>query len=49
MPDAFPTYGPGRTLDQLAVGDSASLERTFTQDDIDAFAQLVREIVPASR
>ncbi|HMO00635.1 MAG TPA: MaoC family dehydratase [Miltoncostaeaceae bacterium] len=47
MPDAFPTYGPGRTIDQLAAGDSASLERTFTQDDIDAFARISGDDNPA--
>ncbi len=47
MPDAFPTYGPGRSIDQLAVGDSASLERTFTQDDIDAFARISGDDNPA--
>lgn len=47
MPDAFPTYDPGRTIDQLAVGDSASLERTFTQDDIDAFARISGDDNPA--
>ena len=47
LPDAFPTYGPGRTIDQLAVGDSASLERTFSQDDIDAFARISGDDNPA--
>ncbi len=47
MPDAFPTYGPGRTIDQLAVGDSARLERTFSQDDIDAFARISGDDNPA--
>lgn len=47
MPDAFPTYPPGRTIDELAVGDSASLTRTFTQDDIDAFARLSGDDNPA--
>ena len=47
MPDAFPTYGPGRTIDQLAVGDSARLERTFSQDDIEAFARISGDDNPA--
>ncbi|MGE0027264.1 MAG: MaoC family dehydratase [Thermoleophilia bacterium] len=47
MPDAFPTYGPGLTIDQLAVGDSAQIERTFTQDDIDAFARVSGDDNPA--
>jgi 3-hydroxybutyryl-CoA dehydratase len=47
LPDAFPTHDPGRSIDQLAVGDSASLERTFTQDDIDAFARISGDDNPA--
>jgi len=47
LPDAFPTYGPGLTIDQLAVGDSAQIERTFTQDDIDAFARVSGDDNPA--
>ena len=47
MPDAFPTYGPGRTIDELAVGDSASIERTFSQEDIDAFARISGDDNPA--
>lgn len=47
MPDAFPTYGPGRTIDELAVGDSATLERSFSQDDIDAFARISGDDNPA--
>jgi len=47
LPDAFPTYGPGRTIDELAVGDSASIERTFSQEDIDAFARISGDDNPA--
>ncbi len=47
MPEPPAGHRPGRTLDQLAVGDSASLSRTFTQDDIDAFARLSGDDNPA--
>ena len=47
MPDPFPTYAPGKTIDQLSVGDSASLARRFSQDDIDAFARLSGDDNPA--
>jgi len=38
MPDSFPTYAPGKTIDQLAVGDSASLPGSFSQEDDAAWA-----------
>lgn len=47
MSDPFPSYGPGRTIGQIAVGDSASFSRTFTQDDVDAFARLSGDDNPA--
>ena len=47
MPDPFPTYSPGKTIDQLSVGDSASLSRSFSQDDIDAFARISGDDNPA--
>lgn len=47
MPDAFPTYAPGKTIDQLSVGDSASLTRSFSQEDIDAFARISGDDNPA--
>lgn len=47
MPDPFPTYGPGKSIDELAVGDSATLTRTFSQDDIDAFARISGDDNPA--
>ncbi|WP_306563956.1 bifunctional enoyl-CoA hydratase/phosphate acetyltransferase [Aquabacterium sp.] len=36
-----------RTYDELNVGDSASLTRTLTKDDIDAFAILSGDVNPA--
>lgn len=36
-----------RTYDELQVGDSASLTRTLTKDDIDAFAILSGDVNPA--
>lgn len=47
MSDPFPTYAPGKTIDQLSVGDSASLTRSFSQDDIDAFARISGDDNPA--
>ncbi len=47
MPDPFPTYAPGKTIDQLSVGDSASLSKSFSQDDIDAFARISGDDNPA--
>ncbi|MGD9571643.1 MAG: MaoC family dehydratase [Thermoleophilia bacterium] len=47
MTTPFPEYPPGRTIDQLAVGDSASVERSFSQDDIDAFARISGDDNPA--
>lgn len=47
MPDPFPTYAPGKTIDQLAVGDTASLNGSFSQQDIDAFARISGDDNPA--
>jgi 3-hydroxybutyryl-CoA dehydratase len=47
MPDPFPTYAPGKTIGQLAVGDSASVSGSFSQDDIEAFARISGDDSPA--
>jgi 3-hydroxybutyryl-CoA dehydratase len=43
----FPQHPEGRTIDQLAVGDSASLTRRLSQGDIDAFARISGDDNPA--
>ena len=35
-----------RTFDEIAVGDSASLSHTVTQQDVDLFAILTGEVNP---
>lgn len=47
MPEPFRTHPPGRTIDQLAVGDSASVTRTFTREDVEAFARISGDDNPA--
>lgn len=47
MPEPFPTYPPGMTIDQLSVGDSASVSGAFSQDDIEAFARISGDDNPA--
>ena len=47
MPDPFPTYAPGKTIEQLSVGDSASLSGSFSQGDIEAFARISGDDNPA--
>lgn len=47
MPEPFPTYAPGKTIDQLSVGDSASLSGSFSQEDIEAFARISGDDNPA--
>ncbi|HYR26410.1 MAG TPA: MaoC/PaaZ C-terminal domain-containing protein, partial [Aquabacterium sp.] len=46
-PSATPSLLENRTYDELNVGDSASLTRTLTKDDIDAFAILSGDVNPA--
>jgi phosphotransacetylase/acyl dehydratase len=36
-----------RTFDQLAIGDTAQIVRTFTQDDIELFANVSGDVNPA--
>ncbi|MGH3800930.1 MAG: MaoC/PaaZ C-terminal domain-containing protein [Pseudonocardiaceae bacterium] len=43
----FRSHAPGRSLDTLEVGDTASITRTFSQDDIDAFARISGDDNPA--
>jgi 3-hydroxybutyryl-CoA dehydratase len=43
----FTAYGNGKTIDQLAVGDSASLTRRVSQSDIEAFARISGDDNPA--
>src|SRR5512146_2057739 len=40
-------YIENRTFDEIKVGDSASLVRTLTQDDIDIFAVMSGDVNPA--
>ncbi len=47
MSDPFPTHAPGKTINQLSVGDSASLSGSFSQEDIDAFARISGDDNPA--
>jgi 3-hydroxybutyryl-CoA dehydratase len=44
---AFRRHGPGRRLDTLAVGDTASVTRVISQADIDAFARISGDDNPA--
>lgn len=46
-PAPFRTHAPGKTLAQLAVGDSASVTKRFSQADIDAFARISGDDNPA--
>lgn len=43
----FPTYGPGKTIDQLSVGDSASFAKTISQEEIESFARISGDDNPA--
>ena len=43
----FPQHPEGKTIDELAVGDSASLTRRLSQGDIDAFARISGDDNPA--
>ena len=40
-------YIENRTFDEIKVGDSASLVRTLTQDDISIFAAMSGDVNPA--
>jgi 3-hydroxybutyryl-CoA dehydratase len=43
----FATYGPGTSIDRLAVGDSASFTKTVTLEEIEAFARISGDDNPA--
>ncbi len=43
----FHSYGDGKTIEELSVGDTASLTRTITQSDIDTFARISGDDNPA--
>jgi 3-hydroxybutyryl-CoA dehydratase len=43
----FPTYGPGKTIAELAVGDSESFTKSLSQDEIEAFARISGDDNPA--
>ena len=48
-PDAekFPTYPPGKTLDELSVGDTASFTKSISQQEINEFARISGDDNPA--
>jgi acyl dehydratase len=40
-------YIENRTIEELSIGDSASLSRTLTRDDIELFAIVSGDVNPA--
>jgi len=46
-PDTAPTLLANRTYDELRVGETASLQRTLSQQDIEVFAILSGDVNPA--
>lgn len=44
---AFRLHPPGKSIDELSVGQCASVARQITQDDIDAFARISGDDNPA--
>ena len=44
---AAPAFIENRTFDEIAVGDSASLDRTLAQRDIELFAAMSGDVNPA--
>lgn len=46
-PAPFRRHPPGKTIDRLSVGDTASLTRAISQADIDAFARISGDDNPA--
>lgn len=47
MPHEFRTHAPGRSIDRLAVGDTASVTRSFSREDVEAFARISGDDNPA--
>ncbi len=47
MPHEFRTHAPGRSVDRLAVGDTARVTRTFSREDVEAFARISGDDNPA--
>jgi 3-hydroxybutyryl-CoA dehydratase len=43
----FRVHPPGKTIEELSVGDSASVTKRISQDDIDAFARISGDDNPA--
>lgn len=46
-PSGFHSYPDGKTIDEIAVGDSATITRRVSQSDIDAFARISGDDNPA--
>ncbi len=47
MSHEFRNHAPGRSIDRLAVGDTASVTRTFSREDVEAFARISGDDNPA--
>ncbi len=47
QPVGFTAYSDGKTIAELAVGDTASITRRISQSDIDAFARISGDDNPA--
>lgn len=47
MPEEFRTHAPGRSIDRLEVGETARVTRTFSREDVEAFARISGDDNPA--